>query len=302
MGELYIQYEYSVAAFQLICAMVGMGATLTVNDFKDVLREPKAVFTGTLVQFLVPPLLAYGFITFLNMHIGVAIGLALIAAIPGGTTSNVFTLFAKGNVPLSISITGVTTLSCLLFTPFVLGVLIIDYLPGDFVMPTGKIISDIILTLLLPLCLGMLIHRFFPSISGTLSKWFIRASLVGILLIVVGSASAGRLDLATFGQENLIIVLGFIIALWVVTSLVTRILDFSKADSSAIEIEVVVRNINLAVLIKASLFPAAQSVNQSLGDMVLFSALLFGAVQMLIAAIIIAMRRKNNASAILAKN
>jgi len=89
--------------------MVGMGATLTVNDFKDVLREPKAVFTGTLVQFLVPPLLAYGFITFLNMHIGVAIGLALIAAIPGGTTSNVFTLFAKGNVPLSISITGVTT-------------------------------------------------------------------------------------------------------------------------------------------------------------------------------------------------
>ncbi|QOL24385.1 bile acid:sodium symporter family protein [Thalassotalea sp. LPB0316] len=298
MAELYIEYEYAIAAFQLICAMLGMGATLTLDDFKDLAREPKAVFTGTCIQFLLPPLLAYFFITALALNIGVAIGLALIAAIPGGTTSNVFTHFAKGNVPLSISITGVTTIACLFFTPFILGLLIIDYLPEDFVMPTARIISDISFTLLLPLIIGMLLHKYLSQIAQVLSAWFIRASLVGILLIVIGSASAGRLDIAAFGQDNLVIVLAFIISLWALTALITEVLKLKKADKTAIEIEVVVRNINLAVLIKVSLFPAALGVNQSIGDMVLFCALLFGGVQMLIAFFIISFRRKTTKSVV----
>lgn len=213
MGELYIQYEYWIAAFQLVTAMFGMGATLTVNDFKDVLREPRAVSFGTGVQLLLVPLVAYLFIQVAGVAGGVAVGIALVAAIPGGTTSNIFTYFAKGSIPLSISITGITTLACLVTTPLILGLLITEYLPADFAMPTAQIVTDIALTLLLPLALGMLVLRAVPKHAEAISKWSIRASLVGILMIIVGSSSAGRLNLNAFGMDNVLLVCVFIVVL-----------------------------------------------------------------------------------------
>ena len=290
VGEIYIKYEYWFAAFQLIFAMFGMGATLTLGDFKDVLREPRAVSFGSSIQLLLVPAVAFLFILLTDMNPGVAIGIALIAAIPGGTTSNIFTYMARGNVPLSISITGLTTLACLLSTPMILGLLITDYLPTDFAMPTGKIINDIALTLLLPLIVGMLVLRSLPKHAGWISKWSIRASLLGILMIVVGSASAGRLDIEAFGSQNMLLVTGFIVILVIASWIASKLLSLAKPDSTAIEMEVIVRNVNLGVLIKASMFPAAAGAN-SIGDMVLFSLLLYAGLQMLVAAAIITWRR-----------
>ena len=98
MGELYIKYEYSVAAFQLIFAMLGMGATLTVDDFKSVVKMPKTVSFGILIQLCVIPFIAFLFIKSVPLATGMVIGIALIAAIPGGTTSNIFTYIATRNI------------------------------------------------------------------------------------------------------------------------------------------------------------------------------------------------------------
>lgn len=290
MGELYVEYEYWVAAMQLSFAMLGMGATLTVNDFADVLREPKAVSIGVLIQLLMVPLVALFAINVFGLIGGVAVGVALVAAIPGGTVSNIFTYFAKGNVPLSISITALTTLACLVTTPLVLALLIDAYLPSDFVMPTARIMSDIAYTLLLPLVLGMMLLRFVSAHAGWISKWSIRISLLGIALIVIGSISAGRLDLAAFGFNNIAAVIGFLILIALVSALIARLMRLGSSDRTAIEMEVVVRNVNLAVLIKASMFPASEV--GGIGDTVLFAILLYGVLQMLSAAIIIFWRRR----------
>ena len=154
-AEFYVQYEYWFAAVQLVLAMLGMGATLTGKDFRDVVSEPRAVSLGTIIQIVVVPLSAYLFLRLLGIQDGVAVGLALIAAIPGGTVSNIFTFLARGNSALSISITALTTLACLVTTPLILSALIGDYLPADFAMPRLKIIREIAFTLLLPLALGM---------------------------------------------------------------------------------------------------------------------------------------------------
>lgn len=293
MGEIYIEYEYWFAAFQLVLAMFGMGATLTIGDFKDVLREPRAVSFGTLIQLALVPLVAYLFISVSSIAGGAAIGIALIASIPGGTTSNIFTYMARGNIPLSISITGITTLACLITTPLILGILITEYLPADFSMPTEQIISDIALTLLLPLIIGMLCLRFLRNHAGWISKWSIRGSLFGILMIVVGSLSAGRLNIEVFGAHNILLVSIFIVSLAVISWLAARILRLHRPDRTAIEMEVVVRNVNLGVLIKASMFPAIANGDNLIGDMVLFTVLLYGTLQMLIAALIIFNRRKS---------
>ena len=91
MGNLYIQYEYWVAALQLIFAMLGMGATLTIKDFQDVVRIPRSVSIGVIIQLVIVPLTAFLFISLTNFSTGVLIGIALLAAIPGGTTSVSYT-------------------------------------------------------------------------------------------------------------------------------------------------------------------------------------------------------------------
>ena len=295
MGQIYVTYAYWVAAFQLVFAMFGMGATLTSGDFKQVLAYPKSVTFGTLIQLCLVPFIAYIFIRACGLSGGVAVGVALIAAIPGGTTSNIFTYFAKGNIPLSISITAITTLACLITTPLVLVLLITQYLPSDFSMPTGQIVMEIALTLLLPLALGMLVLRLFPKLAPAISTWSIRLSLLGILAIVVGSTSAGRLNLDAFGTDNVLLVVAFIVVISLVGWLASSALRLGLKDRTAIEMEVIVRNVNLGVLIKASMFPATATGSGSIGDMVLFTVLLYGALQLIAAAILIFSRRRSSA-------
>lgn len=293
MAELYVQHEYWFAAVQLILAMVGMGATLTGRDFRDVVREPLAVSLGTAIQLLAVPLTAFLFLRLVGVHDGVAVGLALIAAIPGGTVSNIFTFIARGNSALSISITALTTLACLVSTPLILALLISDYLPPDFTMPRLKIIREIAFTLLLPLAVGMLYLYLYPRTAATLSKWSIRASMLVILMIVIGSAAAGRLDVAAFGVDNIVLVTVFTVVLSVMAYALARAVRLSRQDAAAIEFEVIVRNINLGVLIKASIFPAAATATASLGDMVLFTLLLYGGLQLFIGAMLIWIYRRS---------
>ena len=295
MGELYIKYEYSVAAFQLIFAMLGMGATLTVDDFKSVVKMPKTVSFGILIQLCVIPFIAFLFIKSVPLATGMVIGIALIAAIPGGTTSNIFTYIARGNVPLSISITSITSLACLVTTPLILSLLITDFLPSDFSMPTQKIISDIAFTLLLPLFVGILILRYIPKHANWISQWSIRLSLFGVALIIIGSSMAGRIDIDAFGLNNLFIIMSFVILIAIISKITSNILSLARQDSTAIEMEVVVRNVNLAVLIKASMFPVIANVDDPLGDIVLFTILAYGALQLLFAAFLIAINRRRNA-------
>ena len=287
MGEFYVQHEYWFATFQLVMAMLGMGATLTVRDFGDIIREPRSVTLGLFVQVLVVPLVAFIFLRNLGLTGGVAVGIALLAAIPGGTTSNIFTFFARGNSALSISITAITTLACLVTTPLILTLLISDSLPAGFSMPTGQIVTEIGLILLLPLALGMTYLYMYPSPAVTASRWCVRASLLGIVLIVVGSVSAGRLDLHAFGLGNVRLVLYFTLVLVAVGWAAPRLFRLSRPDSTAVEFEVIVRNTNLGVMLKASLFPAAAGATAKLGDTVLFTVLLYGGLQLLIAPVLI---------------
>lgn len=291
MAELYLKYEYWVAALQLCFAMFGMGATLTIGDFKQVLQAPRAVCIGLIIQLMLVPLIAFAFISSTTLTAGVVIGVALIAAIPGGTTSNIFTYFARGNVPLSISITGLTTLICLVSTPLILSVLVSDQMPNGFSMPSQKIASDIAFTLLLPLFLGMLVLRFFAPNAGVISTWSIRLSLLGIFAIIIGAASAGRIDLQEFGVYNISMILLFITLLMLGSYLLTHLLKLTRSDKTAIGMEVVARNVNLAVLIKVSMFPANSVGSNTIGDQVLFAVLLYGVLQMLFSAGIITANR-----------
>ncbi|WP_439134029.1 bile acid:sodium symporter family protein [Pseudomaricurvus sp.] len=291
MFDWYVENEYWFAFIQLFLAMLGMGATLKLQDFGEVLTAPKAVSVGCLIQLVAVPLVAYGLIVSLGLTGGVLVGLALIAAIPGGTVSNIFTYLAKGNAPLSISITALTTVACLVTTPLLLDLLITEYMPDDFAMPVRQIATEITISLLLPLILGMLILRFLPKVSGFVSRWCIRGSLFTIVLIVLGALGAGRLDVAAFGWNNIALICLFFGVLALISAVIPRLLKLKREDSTAIEIEVMVRSLNLGLLIKASLFPAVVGVADPVGDFVLFSLLIYAALQIPLGLALVMWRR-----------
>jgi BASS family bile acid:Na+ symporter len=133
---------------------------------------------------------------------------------------------------------------------------------------------------------------FYPRSAPTVSKWSIRGSLLGILVIVIGSAMAGRLDVEAFGYGNVLLVSLFAVLLAVLGYVVPRLVRLARPDSAAIEFEVIVRNINLGILIKVSIFPAAVTQTAQLGDMVLFTLLLYGALQLLLAGVLIGLYRR----------
>lgn len=292
MFDLYVQYEYWFAAAQLLLAMMGMGATLTAKDFKDVLVEPKAVSIGLGLQLIVVPITIYLLIKAFGLSDGIAVGFALIAAIPGGTVSNIFTHFAKGNIALSISVTAITTIACLATTPIILDFLIAPYMPDDFDMPAGKIATEIGLFLLIPLAVGMLVLKYLPKYAEAFSQLGIRGSLFVIVLIVIGSLGAGRLDLKAFGLTNIALVFILAVILAVLSRPVGKLLSLSKADITALEMEVSVRSVNLGLLIKASLFPAAAAANDEFGNTILFTLLLYGGFQLIAGGILIWWHRR----------
>ncbi|MFK7730561.1 MAG: bile acid:sodium symporter family protein [Pseudomonadales bacterium] len=297
MFEFYLSHEYWFAAIQLGLAMLGMGATLAVSDFLKVLAAPKAISTGLLLQLCAVPLLALLYISVLGLNSGIAIAIALIASIPGGTTSNVFTYLAGGNTPLSITITGVSTLACLFTTPFILQWLTADAMPDNFNMPVGQIAFEIGVCLLIPLFVGMLVHRLLPNHAAWVAKWGVRASLFVILLIVIGASGSGRLDIDAFGGLNVAYVLGFTALLVLLGVSVPRLLGLSNRDATAIEMEVVVRNTNLGILVNASLFPTVAGNVSGIGGTILFALLLYGGMQLLLAMPFVFRNRRHNSVA-----
>ncbi len=288
MFSFYLTHEYWFAAAQLSLAMLGMGATLTLKDFKAIIKTPRAFAIGLSLQFVLVPLAAFLFITFSGATAGLLIGLALLAAIPGGTVSNIFTYMGKGNIVLSIAITAITTIACLVTTPIVLNLLISQHMPADFIMPVGRIAFEICLFLLLPLFIGMVIFAKLPNQAEMISKFGIYGSIFVIALIVIGSAGAGRLDLGSFGMTNVLLILAFALTLLSLSVIIPKLLRLPAKDGTAIQIEITVRNTNLGLLLTASLFPPGHV----LGGTVLMTVLLYGAMMLLLGAGLILYNRR----------
>jgi BASS family bile acid:Na+ symporter len=276
MFAAYLEYEYFFAAAQLVLAMLGMGATLRLADFADVVREPKAFAVGLVSQLVLVPLIAFLFTLVVPLPAGVAVGLALVAAVPGGTMSNVATYLALGNTALSIALTAVSTLGCLATTPVVLRLLTTRSLPGRIEMPAAAIAFEIFVCLLAPLAAGMAIGALLPRRREAFTKWCIRACLLVILAMVIGASGAGRIDPLAYGWTGPLAVIGFSIVIQQASMALSRLCRLPRRDHVAVGIEVTIRNTNLALLIKASLLPVVAGVPDPVADGALFVALLYG--------------------------
>ena len=176
-----------IAPLCLALIMLGLGLGLSVKDFTRVLRYPKSFLVGFFLQLIILPIVALGVALILNLSAPIAVGLMIIAAAPGGVTSNVLTKFANGDVALSISLTAVVSLISIISVPFIivtsadlLGVVI-----STSISMTG-IALKMALVVTVPVIIGMVFRGFAENFI--LSKFNIINKITGWLFVVVFAA------------------------------------------------------------------------------------------------------------------
>ena len=281
MFDWYPVYEYHFARTQLVLFTLGMGMTLSLNDFAEIVRRPRSFVCALIGQLCVVPWVAVLINARCGFEPGIAVGLILVAAMPGGALSKFFAYFGRGNMALSISLTGVTTLLTLVTVPLMLQLLATQYIPGDFAMPVEHVMTDVALCLLLPLAIGLTVRRWLPKHYLLLSKICIRVGLVVVIVMIAGSLGSGRIRPGQYGMGVPMAIILFCVLGMQINMLPYRFLPWPRTDCMAVGIEITMRNMNLALLINARLFPeSSDPAMNALGEGVLFVILFYAAAAM----------------------
>lgn len=255
MFDFYPAYEEHFAQVQLCLFMLGMGATLAVADFAAVLRRPRSLGVAFACQLLLSPLIALAVSRLFGLAGGIALGLILTAAMPGGATAKAFVVLARGRAPLAISLTVVSTLAAVATVPLTLQLCAREYVPANFEMPTMRIVRDVVCFVLAPLAAGMGLGALDPRRRQVLSRWFIRVGFVVVLAMVVCALGSQRIRPGERGLLVPVAIIVFALLCMQATMLPFRILGWPRADTVSAGMEVTMRNMNLALLLKAGLFP-----------------------------------------------
>lgn len=236
--------------------MFGMGLTISGRDFAEVLRRPVNVGVGVASQFLIMPLLAVALTMIIPMSPEVAAGVILVGCCPGGTSSNVMTYLAKGDVALSVACTSVTTLMAPIVTPFLMLMLASEYLPVD----AWAMFQSIVKVVLFPLALGFVAQKLLPAFVRAAVPALPLVSVTGIVLIVaaVVGASKGAIvqsGLMIFGVVVLHNMLGYLIGF-----IAARLAGLDLAARKAIAIETGMQNSGLAAALATAYFSPLTAV------------------------------------------
>jgi BASS family bile acid:Na+ symporter len=232
----------TVINYLLGVVMFGMGLTLNLQDFKIVFSRPKDILIGCLAQFTIMPLLAWSLARIFSLDEALALGVVLVGCCPGGTASNVITYLAKGDLALSVGMTGVSTLLAPFLTPLLTWALAGKSINVD----VASMFLSILWVVILPIIMGLIVKGLWPKFTVKATDYLPAFSSIAIALIVaiIIGANADKL-----------IAGGFIIVLVVILHnifglslgyLIGRTLRLSEPKKRAISIEVGMQNSGLA--------------------------------------------------------
>ncbi len=171
----------------LFLIMMGMGLSLVVDDFKRVVKFPKAVGIGLTNQLIMLPLIGFALANIMPLRPEYAVGVMLLVLCPGGTTSNLFTYLAKGDVALSVTMTAIASVITVFTIPIVLSFSLIHFMGAgsEFQLPIAKTMISLIVITILPISIGMLIKRYKPRIADSSQVLVSRFGVTFLAMLVV---------------------------------------------------------------------------------------------------------------------
>lgn len=236
------QIRVTVINYLLGVVMFGMGLTLNLQDFKIVFSRPRDVIIGCLAQFTIMPLLAWGLTRLFMLDEALALGVVLVGCCPGGTASNVITYLAKGDLALSVGMTGVSTLLAPFITPLLTWALAGKSINVDTV---GMLLS-ILWVVILPILVGLIVKWLWPKFTEKTTDYLPAFSSVAIAFIVAIIISANANKLMAGGLVIVVVVMLHNICGLSLGYLIGTLLGLSETKKRAISIEVGMQNSGLA--------------------------------------------------------
>lgn len=230
--------------------MFGMGLTLKANDFKVVFSRPKDVIIGCLCQFTIMPLLAFVLAKLFRLPAELAVGVILVGTCPGGTSSNVMTYLAKGDVALSVGMTGVSTI----LAPFLTPLLTYVFAGQTVDVNMMNMFLSIVKVVIVPIVLGGLINKFFSAVTQKIVKVLPLISVTAIVAIVAAVVSANSAKIMTSGFLILLVVVLHNCCGYGLGYVIGKALKLDMPKCKAIAIEVGMQNSGLATSLAATHF------------------------------------------------
>jgi len=234
-------FGQSLVSVLLGVIMLGMGLTLSPQDFARVLKLPRAVASGVALQFTVMPLAGIAFATLFGLETGLAVGLILVACCPGGTASNVVTYLARANLALSVTLTLASTMIAVVATPLLAG-----WLAGVYVeIDRWALFQGMITVVLLPVVAGVALNRLFPAVTARIATVSPLASVIGVVLIVGGIIAQSKPLIVEYAGVLLLALLALHATGFALGYALSGLLGLGEAERRTCAIEVGMQNSGL---------------------------------------------------------
>ena len=236
--------------------MFTLGLGLSISDFSNVFKKPKNFLIGLVSQLIFLPIVGLFLVIIWPLPIEIAIGVMLIAAAPGGVTSNILTFFARGDVALSVSLTAVMSLLSAVSVPIVLAISI--GLIGDSSLPESISLTGIALSMFLivtlPVLLGMGVRSFFNSLTLKIEKSARFISTLLFVLVLLGAILAERENVVSYFAQTGLVVLALNILMMLIAFYWSGLFGTGISQKKAIAIECGLQNGTLAIFVGTTVF------------------------------------------------
>ena len=241
------ELETRLLGVMMMIIMLGMGASLTFKDFRIALRKPAGIGIGIVTTYLLSPILGWTLATALQLPAPWAVGLILMACLPGGTTSNIFNYFSKGVLSLSILMTIVSTLIAFVMVPITLGIFTAG-IEGEWKIPPENV-AQVLFVLLVPTLIGVFLRKWNPNVGATLELVGGALGIVVIVFLIVSWVPRNHQLLASTPWQVYFGAVGLGVFGFVVGYVFARLVRQDKRRARTISLEMGIQNGPLGVLI-----------------------------------------------------
>lgn len=230
--------------------MLGLGLSLTTDDFKRVVKYPRAMIVGLFCQMLLLPFLCWVICIILDLPSALAVGLMLLSAAPGGAVANLYSHLSNGDVALNVTLTAVNCVLSLFTLPFIVN-LSLDYFmnDGQYIPIQFKKVIEVFSIVLLPVLIGMIINQKLPSVSKKLDKPVKIASALILALVIIAVVVKEKDNMASYFQQVGVAALTFNVVSMAIGYFLPRLLKVTQKQAIAIGMEIGIHNGTLAIFI-----------------------------------------------------
>lgn len=240
-----------ILASSLIIIMLGMGLSLVIDDFKRIIVYPKAIIVGLTNQLIILPIIGFTIAVLFPLQPEIAIGIMILAACPGGPTSNLITNLAKGDIALSVTLTAISSFITILSIPFIINFAITYFSNEGQIIKLDVVatIAQIFVITVIPVSIGMIIRKYKESFALKMAEPVRKASGIVIALVIIGIVIKERANFVSYFQQAGVVALVLNVATMVVGYYSSRLFKITNKQAVSISIESGIQNGTLAISI-----------------------------------------------------